>query len=215
MSTTAPSSVASQLEKIGARLRHFMIGGISALRSLVPWIVQLHRSPGSWLAFRVLLGLTGAALVVVPLGLWNSWFAAIVGLAMFLAAVLLPPPKPATPVEEKARELGTLTVVDGGQYQPENSRAARVQLFVGKECIWVLDSLLQPLLAIPSGAITSARAAESDGGWRLQIRWNGHTAEFCYRGVSAERLALAAESSVASVMPSPAEELPRSLAAGA
>lgn len=192
-----------------------MIGGMSALRSFVPRIAHLRRSPSSWLAFRILLGFAGAALVVLPLGVWNSWLAAIVGLAMFLAAVLLAPRKPAKTFEEKATELGTLMVVNGGEFQAENSRAARVQLFVGKECVWVLDSLLQPLLAIPSNAITSARAAELGEDWNLQIRWNGHIAEFTYRGVSPERLAQAAEGAVTSVMPATIEDLPRSRAAGA
>lgn len=213
--SAAPSSVATQLERVGARLLHFVIGGLYALRSLLPRIAHLRHSPGSWLAFRVLLGLAGATLVVVPLGLWNSWLAAIVGLVMFLAAVLLPPPKPATTAEEKAGELGALVVVDGGEYKPENARAARVRLFVGQECIWVLDSGWEPLLAIPSSAITSMRAAELDGDWNLQISWNGRAAEFWYRGVFAQRLARAAEGSVASVIPSPTEELPQSRAAGA
>ena len=187
---------------------------MSVLHSLVPRLVHLRRSPRSWLAFRVFLGFAGAALVVLPLGVWNSWLAAIVGLAMFLAAVLLHPPKPAATAEEKASELGALMVVDGGEYHAGNSRATRAQLFVGKECIWVLDTHLQPLLAIPSN-ICSAQAAELSEDWTLRIRWHDQIAEFRYRGVLAERLARAAERSVTSVMTSLIEELPRSRAASA
>jgi hypothetical protein len=192
-----------------------MIDGVFAICSLVPRITHLRRSPSSWLVFRVLLGFAGAALVVLPLGVWKSWLAAIVGLVMFLAAVLLPPPKPAITAEEKASELGALMVVDGGEYHAGNSGAARSQLFVGKECIWVLDSHLRPLLAISSNAITSVEAAELGEDWNLQIRWNSHVAEFFYRGVLAERLARTAERSLTSVMPSRIEELPRSRAASA
>jgi hypothetical protein len=213
--STTPSSVATQHAGNRARLRHWKAGAKVTFGNLLRGIVHVRQSPRSWLALRVLLGFAGAALVVLPLGVWNSWLAAIVGLAMFLTAVLLPPRKPAKTVEEKATELGALMVVNGGEFQAENSRAARVRLFVGKECIWVLDSLLHPLLAIPSNAITSARAAELGEDWTLQILWNGHIAEFTYRGVSPECLAQAAEGAVTSVMPSTIEDLPRSRAAGA
>ena len=192
-----------------------MIGFLFALGLVVPRLVHLRRNPASWLAFRVLLGFAGAGLVVVPLGLWNSWLAAIVGMAMFLAAVLLPPAKPVTAAEERALELGALMIVDGGKYQLGNARPSRVQLFVGKERIYALDSRSQPLLVIPAGEITSTRTAELDDGWNLQIRWKDGVAEFSYRGIFAERQARAAESGVASVMRSPSEVLPRTRAAGA
>ena len=213
--SVAPSSTAAQQEGSSARLRHLMIGLLFALGSVVPRLVHLRRSPSSWLAFRVLLGFAGAGLVVVPLGLWNSWLAAIVGMAMFLAAVLLPPAKPVSAAEEKAHELGALMTVDGGKYQTGNARPSRVQLFVGKESIFVLDLRSQPLLVIPVGEINSTRTAELDGGWNLQIRWKDGVAEFSYSGIFAERLARAAESSVASVMRSPGEVLRRTRAASA
>lgn len=213
--STASSSAAAQHEGSSARLRNFALDALFAFGSLGPRLIHLRRSPSSWLAFRVLLGFAGAALVVVPLGLWNSWVVAIVGMAMFLAAVLLPPAKPIAPWEEKARELGAFSVPNGGEYQPKDARAARVQLFVGREQVSALDSRFQSLLVIPAAEISSVRTVQIDGGWNLQILWPDHLAEFRYRGIFAERRARVAEEQIASVIRSPIEPLPRSRAARA
>lgn len=213
--STAPSPATPQHETFAVRLRNAAIAALFAFVLLVPKLVHLRRNKQSWLAFRLLLGLAGAALVVLPLSLWNNLLPAIAGLAMFLAAVLLPPAKPHTAAADKARELGALVVVNGGEYQPGNGLAAPVQLFVGAERVWAMDSHFQPLLVIPAAEITSARAEESDGPWLLHVRWDGHTAEFSYRGIFAEHLARVAESTLGSVMHSPLPVLPRSRAARA
>jgi hypothetical protein len=205
--TERPSSAAS--------FRNGFIGTVFALAQIVPNLLHLRRNPRSWLVFRVALGLAGAALVVLPLGVWNSWIAAIIGLAMFTAAILLPSDNADTSDDRKARELGALLVVNGGKYQPGNAPATAVRIFVGTEHIWALDSRVQPLLVIPTAEISSVRAEESGGRWNLQIRWTDHTAEFSYRGFFAEHLARTAESTLRSVMRASLPALPKRRAAGA
>src|SRR5271170_1379131 len=104
--STAPATAASQVEGTGARLRNFVIGAMFAAVLLIPKILHIRRNAQSWMAFRIFLGFAGAALVILPLSLWNSWLAAIAGLVMFLAAILLPPVPSPSIAEEKARELG-------------------------------------------------------------------------------------------------------------
>ncbi|HEV3220272.1 MAG TPA: hypothetical protein VGZ48_10915, partial [Candidatus Acidoferrales bacterium] len=129
--STAPATAASQHEGTGARLRNLLIGAMFAAVLVIPKILRIRRNAQSWMAFRMFLGFAGAALVILPLSLWNSWLAAIAGLAMFLAAILLPPAEPRAIPDEKARELDALVIVNGGKYQPGNRAPAFVQLFVG------------------------------------------------------------------------------------
>src|SRR5258707_973346 len=94
--STPSTPVPSPQETIAVRLRNFGLGILFALVLLLPKLLNLRRDRRSWLAFRILLAIAGASLVVLPLSLWNSWHAAIAGLAMFLAAILLPEAKPDT-----------------------------------------------------------------------------------------------------------------------
>jgi hypothetical protein len=215
--STAPATAASQHEGTGARLRNLVIGAMFAAVLLIPRLLHLRRNAQSWMAFRMFLSFAGAALVILPLSLWNSWLAAIAGLAMFLAAILLPPVEPHTIPEEKARELGALVVVNGGKYQPRNAAPALVRLFVGAERIWALDSQFRPLLVIPAAEIISANAIEAPAKnrWILQVRWSDSAAEFSYQGIFAEHLARVAQSTLGSVMHSALPILPRSRGASA
>jgi len=121
--------------------------------------------------FRFALGLFGPALVLLPLGFQYAWLFSIAGVAMFLAAFLLPPARPDTRVPDKARELGARAVVDGGSYQPGDDRPAAVRLFVRRESISALDASLRPLLVIPTAEIYSVRAFPNEGHWILRVEW--------------------------------------------
>ena len=213
--STAPATAASPVEGTGARLRNLLIGAMFAAVLLIPRLLHVRRNAQSWMAFRVFLGFAGAALVILPLSLWNSWLAAIAGLGMFMAAILLPPAKTLNIPDEKARELGALIIVNGGNYQPGNAAPAHVQLFVGAERIWALDSNFQPLLVIPAAEITSANALQKKDRWILQVRWSDNAAEFSYQGVFAEHFARVAQGTLGSVMHSPLPILPKSRAASA
>jgi hypothetical protein len=212
MSTT---SIPATQESVSSRLRNAAIGSLFALVLLLPKLLNLRRDRRTWLAFRILLAFAGASLVILPLSLWNSWTAGIAGLALFLAAILLPGAKPDTTVSDTASQLGALVVVNGGEYQPGNAQLAPVQLFVGAERIWALDAHMHPLLVVPTAQISSATAAESAGDWILRVRWAEHTGDFHYRGIFAEHLARVAESTLRSVMRQPLPVLPQKRAATA
>jgi hypothetical protein len=214
MSTPA-NPAAERPETFGARLRNFAVGVLFAIVLLVPRMLRLRRNEQSWLAFRITLGLVGAALVILPLGLWNIYFLALGGLALFLTAILLPPAKPSTTVDEKARELGAFIVVNGGSYQPGNEPASAVQLFVGPERIWALDSDFRPLLVLPTNEITAASVEQAKSVWLLRIQWSDRAAEFSYRGIFAEHLARVAETTLQSVIRPALPVIPRRRAASA
>lgn len=206
---------APQIETFATRLRNAGVGFLFAVVLLVPKILRIRRDPRSWLAFRVLLGFAGAALVILPLAFWNSWLAAIAGLVMFLAAVLMPPTPPETNVDDKARELGALVIVNGGTYQPAGGPSSPVQLFVGAENVWALNSQLRPALILPVSQISSLNVQETSGGWLLRVHCKDRDAMFTYTGIFAEHFARVADSTLRSVMPAPLPVLPLRRAAGA
>jgi hypothetical protein len=214
MSTPA-NPVAAKGETIGAKLRDVLLGAGFATVLLVPKLLHLRNNRRAWYAFRVMLGLSGASLVVLPIGLSNNYYLAVFGLALFIAGILLPPAKHSYNVEKKARELGALVVVNGGGYQAVNEPASPVQLFVARETIWVLDSRLRPLLVIPTNQISSVRAEETRKHWQLRIEWGGNFGEFSYRGAFAEHLARVAETTLQSAMRPTLPVIPKSRAASA
>ena len=214
MSTTS-SPAQTQPETTGAKLRNAAVGALFVLVLLVAKVLQVRRDPRSWMFFRIFLGVAGAALVVLPLGLGPGFAPAVVGLVMFIGAILLPPAKPAANVDDKARELGALVVVNGGRFQPGSASSAAVQLFVGAESVWVLDRRLQPLLEIPVSEITAACAEKSGESWRLRMSWGSRTSEFSFGGIFAEHLARVAETTIRSVMRPALPVLPQRRAASA
>ena len=214
MSATS-SPALSQPEGFGKRLRQLALAALFALVLVIPKILHLRRNPGSWMLFRIFLGFGGAALVVLPVGLGTSFVPAIVGLAMFIGAILLPPAKPGSSADDKAHELGALVVVNGGRFQSGSAPSAAAQLFVGAESVWVLDRRFQPLLKIPVSEITASCAEESQGSWHLRITWASDSTDFSYGGIFAEHLARVAESSIRGVMRPALPVLPQRRAASA
>src|SRR5713226_1414004 len=152
--SVASNPALSQPEGFGKRLRHLAVGALFALVLLIPKILRVRRNPRSWMLFRIFWGVAGAALVVLPLGLGAGFVPPIVGLAMFISSILLPPAKPDTNADDKARELGALVVVNGGRFKLGDAPSFAAQLFVGTEHVWVLDSRFQSFLEIPAGEIT-------------------------------------------------------------
>jgi len=199
MDSTA-NPAASQTVNALARLQKMLIGALFAGVLLVPKILNLRRDERSWTAFRILLGIAGACLVILPLAFWNSWFAGIAGLAMFLTAALLPPAIVTTTVDDKAREFGALVVVNGGKIRMSNGVAVSVRLLVGTENIWALDSHLQTRQVIPVAEVSSVYTEETENGWVVRLRRPNSVDEFAYRGVFAEHFAKVTESTIRGVM---------------
>ena len=209
------SSPRPQQHASGGGLRNAAIGALFALVLIVPGIMHLRRNPRSWMFFRIFLGVAGAALVLLPLGLGSSFVPAIIGLAMFTSAILLPPARPDVIADDKARELGALVVVNGGRFKLGDAPSFAAQLFVGDKLISVRDARLESFLEIPLAEITSAQAEESHGRWFLRVNWANKTAVFAYRGVFAEHLARVAETTIRGVMRPALPVLPQRRAAGA
>jgi type IV secretory pathway TrbD component len=214
MSTT-PTAIAAEQAKFLPRLRGFLGAALFLALRRFPRLLQLHRNENSWALFRFSLACLGAAVVVLPLSLWNGWITAIFGLVLFVVAILLPPAQLESSTDRKARELGVRTVVSGGEYQPGNAPVASVRLFISPEHIWALDAHFHPLVVIPVAEISRMRVEPAVGGWTLQVRWGDHKAEFSYHGIFAERFARLAEESILAANPSAANIVRKQRAAGA
>jgi hypothetical protein len=199
MDSTA-NPAASQTANAIARLQKMFVGAAFAGVLLVPKILNLRRDERSWTAFRVLVGISGAGLVILPLAFWNSWLAAIAGLAMFLTAALLPPAIATVTVDDKAREFGALVVVNGGKNRMSNGVSVPVRLLVGTDNIWALDSHLKTRLIIPVTEVSSVYSEETSSGWVVRLRRPNAVEEFAYRGVFAEHFAKVAETTILGVM---------------
>lgn len=201
MSTTPTAIETTDEASPFQRMRDFAGAAVFLASQRFPRLLQFHRNERSWSFFRVLLGFLGAALVVLPLSLWTGWVTALFGLLMFIAAILLPPAAMESDTDQRARELGARTVVSGGEYQPGNAPAARVQLFISSSHVWAIDKHLEPLVVIPVPAISSLRVEADEDRWLLRIRWDDHTADFAFDGFFAERLASLAQQSIQAVLP--------------
>jgi len=213
--STVTTTETALTDSLGAKVRKTVIGAGFAVVLIVPKVLNLRRNESSWVAFRTILGLFGAALVILPIGFYSSYFLAVIGLGIFIAAIMLPPAKATSGTDDKARELGALVVVNGGMLQAARDAAVPVQLFVGSEHIWALQGNFQPLLVISVGELISAHAEETNNSWNLRLRWADRNATFEYSGVFAEHLARVAESTVQSVMRPALHVLPQSRAARA
>ena len=199
MSTTTTSETQPR-ESVLLRLRQAMSAAAFAALRWTPRLKQLRHSPGAWFAVRLGMGLLGAALVVLPLSLGYFLILPILGMALFLAAILLPPSPHEVSDEEIARELGAQWIVEGGDYQPGHVLGFPAKIYVGAEEVWVLDPLHRTLVVIPVAEIASADAEETDGKWAFRIRWQGGEALFAYDGMFAAHLAKIAQDTVRGVL---------------
>jgi hypothetical protein len=214
--TTAQASAVPQDPGSPPRFRNVAIAG-SALLRFVRKIMRIRQNAASWLAFRVLLGFSGAALVILPLSLWNNWLAAPAGLCMFLTSILLPPAKQpaaayfqppvrvAVPKPEPSRAVPTPLVftLNGGYFRAIDSDAIPVRLFIDLESIRAVDARSRQLLAIPIAQLGLAIVLPRRKHWVLQLCWTGGVAEFSYFGMLAEKHARSAQSAISPLVRNP------------
>jgi hypothetical protein len=175
-----------------ARFRESVADSLFFVSKTYPKLLSLRSTPKAWTAFRILLGIFGAALVVLPLSLWNAWAFSPVGLVLFLLAVLLPPLRQDPGTRQAVEQLGAYCVLDGGRYSSATDAPA-VNLFLTQTRVWALDAQLRPLAVIPSNQIALATAFPSQDDWILRVGWNDNSAEFIFDGLFAERRARIAE----------------------
>lgn len=200
MSTT-PTVIAATQENFFQKVKAVFGAAFFLLLQRSPKLLRLHRNEKSWTLLRVALGFFGAALVVLPLSLWSGWVTAIFGLTLFVVSILLPPADLESATDRKARELGASTVIGAGEYQPGNAPAAHAQFFISPTHTWALNRNYDPLVVIPTAEISGLRVLSDEDRWLLQVRWANHKAEFCFKGIFAERFARLAEESLRQAAP--------------
>jgi len=181
-----------------ARLRDSAADSIFQISRAFPKLLAFRSTPGAWIGFRVLLGIIGAGLVVLPLSLWNAWAFAPVGLVLFLLAVLLPPIRQDRGTGEAIKQLGAYLVLDGGRLacgslSSENGQPCAVNLYLTQSRVWALDPELRPIVVIPAEEISVVTACPSQDDWSLRVSWQTGSAEFSFAGLFAERRARLAE----------------------
>jgi hypothetical protein len=175
------------------RFRESVADSLFFVSRAFPKVLTLRSTPRAWTAFRILLGTAGASLVVLPLSLWNAWAFAIVGLALFMLAVLLPPLRQDRGTAEAIEQLGAYLVLDAGRFSTTAEESPAVNLYLTPARIWALDDQLHPIVVIPAGEISLATAFPSQSDWILRLRWQEKSAEFIFDGLFAERRARIAE----------------------
>jgi len=214
MSTT-PTAIATGELNSFQRLRNFVGAAAFLFIQRSPKLLQLHRNEKSWTLFRIALGIFGAALVVLPLSLWQGWLTAIFGLLLFVASILLPPAETESATDLKARELGAQTVVGGGEYRHGAAAPAPTQLFLSPQNVWALDKNFRAVLVIPTRDIKAILVESAGDNWLLHIRWGDQRAQFSYSGFFAERFARLAQDSIRSFVAPPASAAAKRRSAGA
>jgi hypothetical protein len=189
-----PAEAASSI----ARVRDAIAETLFQVTRAYPKLLAFRSTPGAWTALRVAVGIAGAGLVVLPLGLWNAWAFAPVGLVLFLLAVLLPPIRRDRGAAEAIQQLGAYLVLDGGRLacgslSPEGSQPCTVNLYLTQRRVWALDPELRPVVVIPAEEIDVVAAFPSQDDWTLRVSWKNGSAEFSFAGIFAERRARLAE----------------------
>ncbi len=183
------------------RLRRGALFVLFALVLLIPKALDLRRRPRMWNALGFAAAAIGAFFFADKAGSLGSH---LFGLLLILSALLARPAKRGKSVDDHARELGAVVVVNGGRFQtatghPDTSGRVRAcRLFVASERLHVLDLQHRPLLEIPFDAVSSVRAEEAAGSWRLLVERHKGIAEFHYDGFFAEHLARVAETTLRS-----------------
>jgi len=201
---------ATRREPASTRMRRLALAALFTVILLIPRLRRLRRRPGGWLAFRAVVGLAGAALIwrFARDGASSASLVAGVALIVFAALVRARPQKKS--VDDVARELGALVIVNGGDCSAAAGSAHRhVNIFVHPERLIVVTSTFEPLAEIPFARLrqisTSPAGANGDRGseaWELKIDWeSGGPQEtiFYYEGTFAEHLARVAGQTITSV----------------
>jgi hypothetical protein len=191
-----------------ARFRMSIADSLFLISRTYPKLLTLRSTPTAWTGFRILLGVLGAGLVVLPLGLWNAWAFAPVGLALFLLAVLLPPLRQDRGSAQAIEQLGAYLVLDAGRFCCGPEEFASVNFYLTPTRIWALDDQLRPVAVIPVSELSMANPFPSQNDWILRLRWQENSAEFIFDGLFAERRVRIAEAGLRHLI-QPTEQSPQ------
>ncbi len=168
------------------RLRRTALWLLFALVLLIPKTLSLRKRPRVWNLLRFGVAVIGVLLFAAP---ENSIGFQLLALLLILLALAVRPTRQGKSVDEQARELGALVVLNGGRFRPTDGKTRQARLFVASERFHVLDLEHRPLLEIPWTAVSSVRAEPAGGGWQLLVESQETTAAFHYDGFFAGHLA--------------------------
>lgn len=191
----AEGSQAQLRLSVGERLRRAALFFLFSAVLLIPRTLSWRRRRGLWNGLRLAAAAAGAYFAGTAKG---GWLGATVGVALLLLALLARPARGGKTVNEQARELGALVVLNGGRCRTSNGKFTAVRLFVAPGRIHALDLSHRPVLEIPLAAVSVLRVEQAAEGWRLRAEWEQAAAEFYYDGVFAEHLARVAETTLRS-----------------
>ena len=176
---------------------------------------RLRRNTSSRLAFRLFLGFLGAALVLSPLALPQSWIASIIGLVLFLTSILLPPARQEQPTAGAVHVPAEQIVLTGAEYSDAGAVPLPVKLFVSEQQLLAMKPDLQPAVVVPLSGLQSVFLQRSEQSWLLVLESATSETVFSFHGVFAERNSRKAESAIRRVAPVVPAEKPKARAAGA
>lgn len=181
-----------------ARLRRGALWVIFGSILMIPKVNRLRRHRRAWNYGRIVAGLAGAAMIGVGALGGHIVGLLVAGSALLLFALLLAPERREMSIDARARELGALIVVDGGNYIDAAGAPNRAKLFVGSDRLWVLDAALSILLDLPFQQVRAILVEPAGADWKLRLDCGPTTAEFVYQGNFGEHLARVAEATLRS-----------------
>lgn len=194
------------LKRAGLAVLFFFVLLIPAVRRLRRrlWIWTALRAAavtfGAWLLSQFIYAAAGAGILVL-------------GGALVLSGLVLRARPQTVSLDNVARQLRSLVVVNGGSLVSAEGakRRSQVRLFVNPDRVVVTSRRLQqPLLEIPfasmrelSAHAVSEETAPKGTRWSLDVTWQSElsltTTRFWYEGAFAEHLARVAETTLRSV----------------
>ncbi len=175
------------------RLRRAALWFLFALVLLIPKTLSLRKRPGLWNLLRFGVAVIGVLLFAAP---ETSIGFHLFALLLILLALAVRPAQQEKSVDEQARELGALVVLNGGRFRRTDGKTLPARLFIAPERFHVLDLEHRPLLEIPWPVVSSVRAEEAGGGWQLLVEFQETTAAFHYDGFFSGHLAQIAETTL-------------------
>ncbi len=175
------------------RLRRTALWFLFALVLLIPKTLSLRKRPGLWNLLRFGVAVLGVFVFAMQGGSAGFY---LFGLLLILLALAVRPTRQERSVDEQARELGALVVLNGGRFLLTNGKTRQARLFIAPERFHVLDLEHRPLLEILWTAVSSVRTEEARGGWQLLVEFQETTIVFHYDGFFAGHLAQIAETTL-------------------
>lgn len=181
-----------------ARLRRGVLWVIFALVLIIPKTNRLRRHRLAWNCGRLITGLVGIAMVAWGAAGGHHLALLVTGAGLLLLALALAPKSADFSIDERARQLGALIVVDGGRYLDDAGALRPAKLFIGPDRLWVLNPALQILLELPLIQIRALTVEPAGAVWRLRLDCNHSETQFVYEGSFAEHLARVADETLRS-----------------